>query len=177
MGKRLEQGQIKRLLENARGHGLAAKVLMSSVFKEQDCMRNVLDEPHEKDFNLISSAGYTNYSLSLELSLKALIAIRSGNHPRTHRLDLLFDELGNEDKEALRKVYWARGVVSMDRSIDGHFERMKDSFVNVRYSHEGEGGLMVFYGDLAINVCAYVESKVPHDRMDEDGAAAPHEGS
>ena len=80
----------------------------------------------------------TNSALALELYLKALWAIeREADPPRTHRLDLLFEGLTSETKEALAQAYANYSPIRW--TVAQMLTKAAYLFEEHRYPHEYSG--------------------------------------
>jgi hypothetical protein len=87
-------------------------------------------------------------AFSLELFLKCLHAIRRRKVKKNHDVEALFRDLSKADKKIVTKYF--HGIVQLHIeyrlalqhgltfNIDSVLQRTKDSFVRVRYWHEGQ---------------------------------------
>jgi HEPN domain-containing protein len=81
------------------------------------------------------AVGSVNSALALELYLKALWVIERGEDPpKTHRLDLLFDGLSNESRNALSAAH--RSASEIEWSVREMLEKSSFIFEEYRYPHE-----------------------------------------
>jgi len=79
-------------------------------------------------------------TFALELHLKCLLAIATGNHVTGHRMTVLFGKLPRADKDGIlahiRKVYRDQSVPLS--FIDDRLKLMDNAFVEWRYLHEAK---------------------------------------
>jgi HEPN domain-containing protein len=78
-----------------------------------------------------------NFAFAAEAFMKALLCLRGKESPRTHELDVLFEELTDEDKAGITALYVDK---PLHPKIEDDIEEAKDYFEDLRYYHEHHGG-------------------------------------
>lgn len=146
------------------------KIDPSKVFQQADCFYQTLAilcnvEPHNTQLAVtLGEPVMVLGALTIELFLKCLACIETGDVPRGHYLRSLYDGLSAPLQERIRKGWdseivahraaeWDRIEASMGqkiiRDLPGALAAANKSFERIRYSYEGNNeGVQFFLQDL-----------------------------